>query len=76
LKNQRDKGDEMMEKKKRSQAPGSRHKDRHMISFAGEVYHALHAAAARNGDTVAGEARQRLTKSLRKDGFLPDQKYG
>jgi hypothetical protein len=60
-----------MEKKKRSQAPGSRHRDRHMISFSGEVYHALHAAAARNGDTVAGEARQRLTKSLRMDGYLP-----
>jgi hypothetical protein len=65
-------GGEMVEKKKRNQEPGSRHKDRHMISFSAEVYHALHAAAARKGETVAGEARQRLTKSLRKDGFLPN----
>jgi hypothetical protein len=62
----------MMEKKKRNQAPGSRHKDRHMISFSREVYHALHAAAARNGKTVADEARRRLIESLHKDGFLPD----
>jgi hypothetical protein len=71
LEESEEKGGEKMEKKKRNQAAGSRHADRHMISFSGEVYHALHAAAARTGDTVAGEARRRLIESLRSDRFLP-----
>ncbi len=59
---------DVMDKKKKK---GSRHVDRHMLSFPNDVYEALRKAAMVNGRPLVWEARIRLRKSLEADGKLP-----
>jgi hypothetical protein len=59
----------VMGKKKK----GSRHVDRHMLSFPHDVYEALRKAAQRNGRPLVWEARLRLRKSLEAEGEIPPE---
>jgi hypothetical protein len=58
----------MAAKKKRT---GSRHKDRHNISFNGELYERIRKSAEKNGRPINWEAKRLVTKALDQESPPP-----